>query len=424
MKVVHINSSLNGGAGKAALRIHKSLIKKGVDSRLLHLDFIQDNVDENIYSENNRKKIKDAKEFSLLYRCKKIIKNRLKRHLGIEIINKKERIEAQYENISTELHCELASLPFSDNNILNHPVVQEADIIHFHWVSRMVDYPSFFTQNNKPLVWTLHDMNPFQGLFHYKGDEERNKLIASRIDNQVARFKRKFIKRRKSSLIFVTPSKWLQQVSGQSKTFANTKGYSIPNPINDSYFIFKKNTGLKIQMGIPENNLVFLFAANSVNEPRKGFDLLLDALNRIQSDNTTLLVLGKAENIQIENQDIRLLGNIHDDQKLLEYFSISDAFILPSREDNLPNVMLEAFSCGTPVIGFPIGGLKEHVIDWQTGLLSKEVSGESLAECIELFTINKHRFNSEEIKKYAIENFSEGVIAEKYINVYRQILSN
>jgi glycosyltransferase involved in cell wall biosynthesis len=64
------------------------------------------------------------------------------------------------------------------------------------------------------------------------------------------------------------------------------------------------------------------------------------------------------------------------------------------------------------------------VIDWQTGLLSKEVSSESLAACIDLFTENKRRFNREVIKKYAKENFGEEVIAEKYINVYHQILSN
>jgi glycosyltransferase involved in cell wall biosynthesis len=86
--------------------------------------------------------------------------------------------------------------------------------------------------------------------------------------------------------------------------------------------------------------------------------------------------------------------------------------------------MLESFACGTPVIGFPIGGLKEHVIDWQTGLLSKEVNSESLTECINIFTGNKRRFNREVVKKYAKEYFGEEVIVEKYINVYCQILSN
>jgi hypothetical protein len=144
--------------------------------------------------------------------------------------------------------------------------------------------------------------------------------------------------------------------------------------------------------------------ANSINEPRKGFDLLLDALNKISFTDVTLLVLGKAENIQTENLDVRLLGNISDDKKLMEYYSLADAFIIPSREDNLPNVMLESFACGTPVIGFPIGGIKEHVIDYKTGLLAKDISSDALAECIKQFSLNHHRFNRDWIKNYA--NFS------------------
>jgi glycosyltransferase involved in cell wall biosynthesis len=108
---------------------------------------------------------------------------------------------------------------------------------------------------------------------------------------------------------------------------------------------------------------------------------------------------------QTKNLDIRLLGNISDDKKLMEYYSLADAFIIPSREDNLPNVMLESFACGTPVIGFPIGGVNEHVIDYQTGLLAKDISSDALAECIKQFSLNHHLFNSLFIGQWLLNDF-------------------
>ena len=46
------------------------------------------------------------------------------------------------------------------------------DILQLHWVSTFVDYREFFSRISRklPIVWTLHDMNPFTGGCHYSGD--------------------------------------------------------------------------------------------------------------------------------------------------------------------------------------------------------------------------------------------------------------
>ena len=422
IKVVHINSHLNGGAGRAVCRIHESLIKNGVDSYILHLDNDNDKLNHRVLSEYDRSFKKPLPKPGFFQKQKNSIKYRFKKYFGIEFKEKREKIEDSFNLMYDSLQCEIATLPFSDCNILDNPMVKDADIIHFHWIARMIDYPTFFRYNDKPVVWTFHDMNPFQGLFHYRGDEYINSPIAAKLNKKTLAIKQKSIRKRRSELIISTPSIWLLKQAKNSKVFKNIQGYSIANPIDDEFFHFVAKPDLKNILGIPEINRVFLFVANAINEPRKGFDLLLAALNKISFTDVTLLVLGKAENIQTENLDIRLLGNISDDNKLMEYYSLADAFIIPSREDNLPNVMLESFACGTPVIGFPIGGIKEHVIDYQTGLLAKDISSDALAECIKQFSLNHHRFNRDWIKNYAKENFGEDVVAHKYIDVYNQIL--
>jgi glycosyltransferase involved in cell wall biosynthesis len=417
-KVVHISTYSTGGAGRAAYRIHEALSKNGVSSTFLSLDspdFRESN--------NELNEIIRSRKPSFIQRQKDRIRFRFKKHFGIES-NLEKKITPEFNLLSPMLDCEFSSLPFSEYNIWENPIVKNADIIHLHWIAGVIDYSSFFKNNNKPIVWTLHDMNPFQGLFHYKEDQERNWELAGNLNRKINAIKKKAILKRKAKLEMVSPSKWLLNEASNSVTFNNIKGNCIPYPLNTTLFFPKVNSHFKSENDIPEKNAILLFVAQSVNNRRKGLDLLIGALNSIKQFPITLLVLGNSDDINIDGMDIRKLGSINEDEKLAYYYSNSDAFILPSREDNLPNVMLESLSCGTPVIGFSVGGIKDHIIDYKTGLLVKELSRNSLAKTIETFCEKKEMFNREEIRKYGIDNFSETLIANKYLKVYTDIFNN
>ncbi|MEO8414420.1 MAG: glycosyltransferase [Ginsengibacter sp.] len=353
---------------------------------------------------------------------KERIKYRLKRHLGIRLGSRREIITDLFQSTNADLKCEIATLPFSECNVLENPIIKEADIIHLHWVSKMLDFPSFFVNNRKPVIWTLHDMNAFQGLFHYKEDEIRNKIIAEKLDRRILAIKEKVIQKRKSKLIVVTPSRWLLEKAMASKAFTGTSGYSIPNPVSTEIFRPSLNVELRDSLKIPPGNIVFLFVAERIENYRKGFDLLLWALKNLKHKQITLLIIGSTHNLDILETDIRLLGVVNDNVLLRDYYSIADAFIIPSREDNLPNVMLESLACGTPVIGFSVGGIKEHIVDYETGLLAMELNSQSLASAIESFCKNKDLFIRGNIRNYAEEHFNENMIAKKYIDVYNEIL--
>jgi glycosyltransferase involved in cell wall biosynthesis len=428
IKVVHISTSRFGGAGRAAYRIHEALLKSGVDSSFLTLEDIGADCGNRIgiYYQLHED---SGKRPNFVERQKNRIRFRIKKHLNIIIKSKKDRERearitslSQFNAIRGSLECEFCSLPFSSFDILQNNTVKQADIIHLHWVAEMLDYPSFFINNKKPVVWTLHDMNPFQGLFHYKGDKIKNKKISGDVDEMIQKIKQKAIKKSKSNLRLVTPSLWLLKEVRESIMFRKGKSCSIPYPIDTNIFNCSQNKSeLKKLNGIPENNIVFLFIAQAVNNYRKGFDLLAEAFEKL-AGSFTLLVLGEGKNFEITGVDIRNLGSVADNEKLRDYYSLADAFIIPSREDNLPNVMLESLACGTPVIGFPVGGIKEHVIDFETGLLAENMSSESLALAIDNFCKNKNRFKREVIREYAEEKYNEELIAGQYIKVYEKVL--
>jgi glycosyltransferase involved in cell wall biosynthesis len=407
LKIVHISASYKGGAGRAAYRIHEALLKQGFSSSFVSLD----------HEKNDAENIEPSFYQKQINRLRSWIGKYVKVHFTV-----KESIQYQFKKIFPRLDCEIATLPYSEYNILEDPAVKEADIIHLHWVAGVLDYPSFFQKNNKPVVWTLHDMNPFQGIFHYKADEVRNKKDSSLLDKKVLQVKRKAIANKKADLFIVSPSNWLLNAAMNSAIFSNIGGCCIPYPLNMKVFDLNSDNGLKDRLKIPEVNTLFLFVAQEIKNYRKGFDLLIAALKKMEHQQLTILVIGNTGEFDIPELDIRILGIVNDDNLLREYISLADAFIIPSREDNFPNVMLEALACGIPVLSFNVGGMAEVVKNGYTGLKANELTSEGLVEIMLLFISSKNNFDRKAIRDFAQRHFSEELVAEKYKEVYTGIL--
>lgn len=146
MKILHISTSdYDGGAAKAAYRLHSGLNQLGADSRM----FVKN------------KKSEDSS----------VIKYKYPTGLG-RILYKiqKNRIESEFFRYRTTRPqgYEIFSDDRSPSRINFISQLGVADIYHLHWTSEFVDLPSFFKNVRKPLVWTLHDMFPFTGGCHYK----------------------------------------------------------------------------------------------------------------------------------------------------------------------------------------------------------------------------------------------------------------
>lgn len=420
IKVVHISTSVNGGAGSAAYRIHLSLLNNNIDSHFLCLD---DNLPKQfIECSKFEKKISIKKSTFVSIVCKKII---WKFKNNIKIYNtRKHKLNEEFRILNPQLKCDFASLPFAEYNILNNPKVQNADIIHLHWVAGFLDYESFFKKNKIPIVWTLHDMNPFQGIFHYKEDEYTNTNISFNLNKVILELKQNWIKKSRAKISIVCPSFWLLNCAKNSKIFKKIESHCIRNTINLNIYFPSEISNIKTLLKIPKENTIFLFISENVTNKRKGIDLLINALKYITNPKITLLIIGHLE-IQIKlDIDIKILGAVKNQNMLSQYYSVADAFILPSREDNLPNVMLESMACGTPVLAFNVGGMSEVIEDGFNGLKVYSTDAAALTNIIENFIKTKEQYIKKEIQHFANKNFSNNIISEKYSDLYKSILKN
>ncbi len=410
MKILHITTSSRGGAGIAALRLHNALRDMGVASA-----FISTNL--SIDFEGNQ--LKDP----IFSYTKLSLWERILRKLKVVLFpSQEQKLRTKINSIDDKLDYEMISLPFSRYELHLHPLVQEATILNFHLMTDMLDYSSFFTRCKKAVVWTLHDMNPFLGLFHYRGDEVRNLEHVNTSDAFCRKLKASAIGAVSKGAI-ISPSKWLLEEAEESDVFANFSiKRTIPNAINLDVFKIMEISGLRNEHAISEDDFVVLFISDKLDNFRKGIDLLADAFAAIPDLPITVLTVGEGKILDnFRNLKIVPLGRIAQAEEMAKCYNMADVFLLPSREDNLPNVMLESFACGCPVVSFEVGGMMEHINEFN-GRLVKNVTGEALAAAIRTEYKERGSYDRHEIRKYAVDNFSFQNQAQAYTETYNELI--
>ncbi|WP_162426446.1 glycosyltransferase [Pontibacter pudoricolor] len=405
MKVLHVSTYRTGGAGIAAYRLHKGLQALGVASVFLYLD----NETANI----TRKPKPPAPPPPSLY---KRVKSKILLHLFSTVNNvskplKEDKIEGDYEAFTS---------PLTDYDITLHPAYQDADIINLHWVSDFLDFSSFFFKNTKPVVWTLHDLNPVKGGFHYSGDAACNK--------QLNELDARFLKIKYEALLpfqdlhVVALSKWLFNISSQSSTLKKFNHTLIPNGIDTEVFMPLDRAFSRKVLGLPADKEIILFVSEKLSVLRKGFDLLLEVIDKFEGqDNVLFCAVGISK--QVAQKNIFYLDAIRDERLMAVAYAACDVFVIPSREDNLPNVMMESLACGTPVVATPVGGIPDVVIDNFNGVLAKDISADALYDALITFFDKKDSFDSEQIRKDFVAKYTVQHQAAAYKALYQQMLT-
>ena len=329
-------------------------------------------------------------------------------------------------------NLEIVNIPVSEYDITRERSYKKADIAHLHWVGGFLDWPTFFSKNKKPVVWTLHDMNPFKGFEHieepyYGIDSEGFPILRVRSDKEVElseywlEFKNSILAE-VENITVVAPSLWMLNKSKNSALFSRYRHVHIPNSVPERIFHPKDKTQCCLKLGLPVDKPILLFVANDVNNSNKGFEYLVRALKALNlNDNITLCAVGAVTDT-FSKQQIISLGLINDEEKMADIYAAADAFIIPSLEDNLPNTMLESLMCGTPVIGFPVGGIQETIQDGFNGYLCERIGVPPLVETIKKFLENADSFSREAIAADALKKYATDIQAQAYLNLYKEIL--
>ncbi len=399
MKINHYNTYPYGGAANAARRIHNGIVNQGIDSAFYyHIDDRNSSdttSDPSLVQLRYRQQELDKEtRFSLWNPLHKRIEKRRTREVHrLYDLHIRPRTNSEHEVYSMARLPQKTSLNWTQ---------QQSDIVHLHWLAHMIDFPSFFDSipDQVPIVWTMHDMGAFTGGCHYSDGCTRFGAgcgscpqVANSIPKDVSRdsmlAKQKSLRGKR--LHIVAPSMWLIELAKRSPIWpAGTTFSVIHYGLDLTQFQPQNRDVARQKMELTTDKVLIGFGADDLRNRRKGFDYLASALSLLAKNPTVrsrieLVVFGDGEiSDELRGQfKTHSFGFVRDLDRLSAIYACCDMVVVPSLQDNQPQVGLEAMACGRPVIGFDAGGIPEYVVDCVSGYLVPARDTAGLASAIE-----------------------------------------
>lgn len=414
MKVRHLTRTDGmGGADRAALRLHEAMRAAGVDSHLVVQEKYADGQDVHGPVGNVAKAVSRLRPYL--------------DSLPLWVRGLRPRTPFNVQWMSTPMR---------------HIRDVAAEVTHLHYVTdgfvRIEDLP----QLGRPIVWTLHDMWPFTGGCHYTGgctrvaqECGRCPQLNSEKDHDLSwrGWRRKRSAFAAAHPVFVASSRWTLNQARQSSLLKDAHIEHIPNGIDLRTFSPMARKLTRERLGLPVKGRIILFLQSGHGrDPRKGGSYLLEALRHVTAlggaKDLTLLTMGGFRPTADELQGVAGLHvpRVRDEISLSLYYAAADVTAVPSVEDALPNVAMESMACGTPCIGFTIGGMPELIRHAVDGYLAVERDATDLARGLDfvLGDEGRHATLASEARQSAVEKFDRSLMVDRHLRLYQRLLND
>ena len=403
-----INShDLKGGAARAAYRLHRGLLDNGVESNILVATKSSD--DANV--------IGPASKLAKLYEMLKI------------------EIEPwALKNLRGGATRYFSPAWFRHTRLNKTLAITDPDIVHLHWPCASMLTVAQLSCISQPMVWTLHDMWPFTGGCHYSEGCDNYKVECGKCpqlnrngNHDLSRsiWEKKSTVYKDLDLRIVAPSQWMASCARESSLLKGKNIEVIPNGIDLKVFKPVDQRMAREILGLPKEKKLILFGAmNATSDSRKGYQFLLEGLQSMEGMvDVELVVFGASEPKTPPelNLPIRYVGQIYDEVSLAVLYSSVDVMVVPSTQDNLPNTVVEALACGTPCVGFRIGGLVDLIEHKKSGYLADSFDVFDLVEGIRWCIEQNDGSLSREARLKAERDYDINQTAMKYAALYNKL---
>lgn len=416
MRVLIVNTAeRTGGAAIAANRLLHALNHNGVEARMLVRDRKTDSPLVTSLSPSWRLKANFLWERGVIWLANGLSRENL---FQVDIAN-------------------------AGTDVTTMDVFRWADVIHLHWVNQ-----GFLSLNDleriilsgKPVVMTLHDQWYFTGICHYSGgcDKYRTRcekcpMMKGSFGMDLARrvFDRKRAIYEGRDVTFVGCSRWMTDLARESRLTQGHMVTNVPNAIDTDVFTPMDKTAARRRFNLPEDMRLLLFGAQRITDERKGFAFLKEACEHISMHHPTLpshlgvVVLGgDAQSVQQALPlPVYTVNYLSNEQEIAQLYNAVDLFVTPSLQDNLPNTIVEAMSCGVPCVGFDVGGIPEMISHQLNGYVADYCDSidfaQGIAWCLD---DTRHAALGQAARTAAVATYAESVAAHNYLQVYHSLL--
>ncbi len=416
MRVLHINTSeRTGGAAIAAYRLMEALKNNGIKAKMLVRDKQTDQMTVVQLKKSWWKIWQFVWERIVIWKANHFKKRNL---FAVDIAN-------------------------TGTDISLLPEFVQADVIHLHWINQgMLSLTDIrrIIESGKPVVWTMHDMWPFTGICHHAGECDKytthchhcrllyNGGHSKDLSYKVFKQKKKLFEG--ARVTFIACSQWLESCAKQSALTQGQTVTNIPNAINTNLFRPLNKQQAREKCDLPQDKKLLLFGSVKITDKKKGIDYLIAACKEIVaaypefSKELGVVIFGnQAEQYaSLFPFPVYPMNYVSSEKELANIYNAVDLYVTPSLQENLPNTIVEAMSCGVPCVGFNVGGIPQMIDHLHNGYVADYKSAEDLANGIHwALTEGEYESLSEEARRKAVSSYSESIIAKKYIDIYNKV---
>ncbi len=392
-----------GGAPRAAYRIHTGLRQFGIDSIML-VKFITKK-DPSVYIAEQPSGSKEADSLLL-------------------------------QNYQPTKPYTLFSPAMTGINFRKYIDFFNPEIIQLHWINNGFIRIEDLSDIKQKIVWRFADCWPMTGGCHYFANckgfmnscgqcPQLNSNKSDDLSHEV--WQRKFHAWKNLDITVVVPTQWMKEMTKKSSLFGKNRIELIPNGLDLTLFSPLDKLAARKVLNITSGKKVIVFGAyNAVQDPRKGFYILAEALERIflnHSEEYEIIVFGSDGKDIKTNFPIHFLGFLNDHISLQIVYSVADVMVVPSLEEAFGQTVSEAMACGTPVVAFTNTGPAGIVDHLENGYLAQYGSSEDLAKGIEWVLEDNYRNEnlSKNARKKAVDFYDIRMVAEQYAQLYNSI---
>lgn len=307
------------------------------------------------------------------------------------------------------------------------------EVTHLHWVAGSLS-PRSIKRIDGPIVWTLHDMWPLTGGCHHA--QECNKFtrgcaqcpaIGSNRHRDISHRQFKSYRAALSGkdIHFIAPSEWIAKQAERS-ALVDCSIDVIPNCLDTKLFSPQDPEKAREELSIPQDSNVILTGGVGLEGSQtKGGYLLVDALaslkNHVDPAETIVIQFGN-ETIDDLPFESRSLGWLEPEQLPFVYSS-ADVMAVPSRYESFGQTAAEASACGTPVVAFDTSGIRDVVLDGETGLLAECYDSQQFAMNMEEFLTNREKAAAfgKAARDHAVQSWSFATVGRQHLSLYQGV---
>lgn len=414
-KIIHLASELTGGAGIAALRLHENLLNLGWDSGLVF--------------GKGQTAVSGTLCFQPSSRLPLSYADRLVDQLVWRSIRESESLFTRTRR-------------FVRSGI--DSAIADADLVHIHWIAKWLDLPTLFEAipARTPVVISLHDANFFTGGCHQPDGCHRFVSECSAcpkltrrgpfaLDIARAGFRARISAYRGKNITVVPNSDWTAALAKRG-TLLESAAFVDPifPGVNTTIFSPLDKAICREILSIPTDRFVIVAGCADLFDANKGISILLDSVARLPADlrsKAAILTYGSGKlPSHVGEVPVFQVGFVGSERLLALVYSAGDVYCTPSLMETFGMTIVEALSCGIPVVAFETGAIPEIIRHRDNGWLARTGDVNALIEGLEwAFSLSSPGKDITGVfRSSVVDRFDISQTGKCFVGVYASLLQS